>query len=536
MSTKYLFALLILIVYALKGYGQSNFNYEISLVPVEVTNLSGLHSYAFAQHQDTWLVIGGRKDGLHARQPFNSFPESQNNTVIYVVDVSNNQLWSSSVNDLSSSLKEQLQSTNMNFYQDADSLYIIGGYGYSATSDNHITYPYLTSINVPDLIAAIRNSQQIAPHFKQIQHDIFAVTGGHLKKLDGLFYLVGGHRFDGRYNPMGNPTYTQEYTNQIRIFAIDNSGTQLSYGNYSAITDPLHLRRRDYNLLPQIFPDHEQGFTISSGVFQINVDLPFLYPVDIKRNGYTPITSFNQYLSNYHSAFACLYDSASNNMHSLFFGGISQYYYEDGNLIQDNLVPFVKTISRLTRDSEENLTEYQLPLEMPALIGSSAEFIPNLDLPHYSNKVIKLSEIAQNNFMIGHIFGGIQSPVLHPFSNNQTNLTYADPAIYEVWLTQNPLSIHEHEIDGKNPYSITVHPNPFKNDFIIKFFSDKAVHVGYFITNNSGHILLQSEVNLCSTGENTIEINMNHKQNAGQLFLTVIFDNKYYVSKKLVRK
>ncbi len=83
-----------------------------------------------------------------------------------------------------------------------------------------------------------------------------------------MFYLVGGHLFDGKYNPMGNPTYIQEYTNQIRKFAIDNSGSQLSYHNYSAITDPVHLRRRDYNLLPQIFPNGEQGgLTVSSGGF-----------------------------------------------------------------------------------------------------------------------------------------------------------------------------------------------------------------------------------------------------------------------------
>ncbi len=536
MSKRIIFIVLFLVIFALEGFVQSNFNYEVSLIPVSVSNLSGLQSYAFAQHQEKWLILGGRKDGLHARQPFNAFPESHNNTEIFVVDVVNNQLWSTSVNELPVSIKEQLQSTNMNFYQDADSLYIIGGYGFSATSDNHITHPFLTSINVPELITAIQNNQAITPCFKQIQHDIFAVTGGHLKKLNGLFYLIGGHRFDGRYNPMGNPTYIQEYTNQIRIFSINNSAQQLSYGNYSSITDPVHLRRRDYNLLPQIFPDHEQGFTISSGVFQLNADLPFLYPVDIKQNGYTPITSFNQYLSNYHCALACLYDSAGNNMHTLFFGGMSQYYYQDGNLIQDDLVPFVKTVSRLTRDSGGNLTEYQLPLEMPALVGSGAEFIPNLHLPHFSNKVIKLNEVEQSHFMIGHIFGGIRSPLLNPFSNNQTNQTSADNTIYEVWLTENPLSTNEHKIDGKNPYKITIHPNPFKNDFRINFHSDKEVHVNYLITNNSGHILLQSEDILCASGNNTIDVNWNNKKNVGQLFLTVIIDNKFYMSKKLIRK
>jgi len=522
--------------FSMTGYAQSNFNYEVSLIPATVSNLPGIHSYAYAQHQGKWLIIGGRKDGLHPRQPFNAFPASQNNTDLYVVDAVNNKFWSSTVNALPNGLKEQLQSTNMNFYQDEDTLYIIGGYGFSPTSNDHITYPYLTSINVPELITAIINNQSISPNFKQIQDNIFAVTGGHLKNLNGIFYLVGGHRFDGRYNPMGNPTYTQTYTNQIRKFSIDNSGTQLSYSNYTSITDPVHLRRRDYNLLAQIFPNGEQGFTISSGVFQINTDLPFLYPVDIKANSYTPVTTFNQYLSNYHSAVACLYDSTNNYMHSLFFGGMSQYYYQNGTLIQNDLVPFVKTISRLTRDADGNLTEYQLPVEMPALEGSSAEFIPNLNLPHYKNKVIKLNEISQNSFMTGHILGGIHSTALNPFSNNQTNLTSADNAIYEVWLTVQPLSINEYKIDGTNPYDISVYPNPFENSFNIKFHVNQAVNACYFITNNMGQIVLKSETMTYANKENTLEIQMNNKSKGEPFFITFVFDDKYYVTKKLIQK
>lgn len=171
---------------------------------------------------------------------------------------------------------------------------------------------------------------------------------------------------------MGNPTYTQSYTNQIRKFKIDNSSNQLSINSYSAVTDAVHLHRRDYNLLPYIYADGEEGFLISSGVFQVNVDLPYLYPVEIRENSYTPITSFNQYLSNYHSATAHLFDSSNNNMHTLFFGGMSQYYYQNGTLIQDNQVPFVKTISRLTRDENGNYSEHLLPVEMPGLKGSSA--------------------------------------------------------------------------------------------------------------------------------------------------------------------
>ena len=529
-------ALFSIVILSFSLLGQSTFNYELSLVPVNLPELPGLHSYVFAQHNGKWLIIGGRKDGLHARQPFNSFPSSQNNTDIYMVDLAKNRVFTSSVNSLPTGLKEQLQSTNMNFYQDGDYLYITGGYGFSPTANNHITYPYLTSVHVSGLISAIENSQSINPYFKQIQDKIFKVTGGHLKKLNGLFYLVGGHLFDGRYNPMGNHTFTQEYTNQIRKFTINNSGNQLSYSNYSTVTDPVHLRRRDYNLIPQIFPNGEHGFTISSGVFQINADLPFLYPVDITEKDYTPVTQFNQYLSNYHSAAAAMHDAKSNTMHSLFFGGISQYYYKNGTLIQDNHVPFVKTISRVSRDANGNLTEYQMPVEMPGLKGSSAEFIPNLNLPHYSNKILKINDISQNSFMIGHIFGGINSPSENPFSSNQTNSTKADNTVYEVWLKANPVSFNEYEIDGSNPYKIEVFPNPFTHDFKVKFKLDKTSLVSYFLTNSQGQIMETSASKEYPNGNYELKINPSNNV-SGEIFnLTVVFDDKYYVTKKLISR
>jgi hypothetical protein len=513
---------------------QSSFNYSLSLNPVSVPGLPGLQAYAQAQHNGKWLIVGGRRDGLHARQPFNSFPQSQNNTDIFVVDVYNGQFWSSSVTNLPTSIAEQLQSTNMNFCQREDTMYIVGGYAYSNTAADHITFPYLTTINVSGVINAIINGNSISSFFKQITDTAFAVTGGHLDHLNDTFYLVGGQRFDGRYNPMGNPTYTQTYTNQIRKFMVNNSGSQLSFSGYTAITDPVHLHRRDYNLLPQIFPDGQQGFTISSGVFQINVDLPFLYPVDITANGYTPQTTFNQYLSNYHSAYACLYDSSSNAMHSLFFGGMSQYYYSNNTLIQDNQVPFVKTISRVTRDSSGNLNEYQLPVEMPALRGSSAEFIYNTTLPHYESHVIKLSSINQDSILIGHIYGGIYSPQLNPFSSNQTSVTSADTTIYEVWLIRNQTAgTNESAIDGKNPHDITVFPNPAKEKLNVRFNLNQPTDVAYFITNANGQIVKEETFKRPLNGEQNIRIQLGDLA-PQPLMLTFVFDDKYYVTRNII--
>jgi hypothetical protein len=121
-------------------------------------------------------------------------------------------------------------------------------------------------------------------------------------------------------------------------------------------------------------------------------------------------------------------------MHTIFFGGMSQYHYQDGELIKDNLVPFTKTISLLTRNGNGTLNEFELPAEMPNLKGTSAEFMVNPSLPHYKSEIVKLSEIKQSVILLGYIYGGIESQALNPFNRNQTHLTKADHTVYEVKL------------------------------------------------------------------------------------------------------
>ena len=75
-----------------------------------IPGLPGLHSFVIAQDNGKWLIIGGRKDGSHARQPFRSFPGDENNTNIYVIDAAEKKYFSSTVKDMPSGLKEQLQS------------------------------------------------------------------------------------------------------------------------------------------------------------------------------------------------------------------------------------------------------------------------------------------------------------------------------------------------------------------------------------------------------------------------------------------
>jgi hypothetical protein len=525
--------LAILLLSSKVALAQNTFPYNVQLTPITIANLPGLHSYAFAQHNGKWLIIGGRKDGIHARQPFNSFPENQNNTDIYVIDVNTQQFWMASLNVLPTTIKEQLQSTNMNFHQDGDALYIIGGYAFSATANDHITFDKLTSVDVPNLINAIIVGNPISSYFKQISDPIFQNSGGQLGKIGNEFYLVGGQIFTGRYNPMNHPTFTQTYCNKIQKFSIDNSSSKLSFNNYSSVNDIINLHRRDYNLVPQIFPDGQEGYTISSGVFQINTDLPFLYPVDIKSNGYFPQMKFNQYLSNYSSGKVGLYDMAENKMHSIFFGGISQCYYDGKKLIKDNDVPFVKTISRVTRSADGTLTEHCFPVEMPNLKGAGAEFIPNENLPHYNNEVIKLNDISENEFVIGYLYGGIQSSIKNAFTTNDTSSTAADPSIYEVKLVYNP-SLITPAIDDENKFDFTVIPNSMKEDKVrIEFNMPYKSTLDFFITSLEGEIVDDGEIVKTKLGNNSMLFSI-EKAKSKTVSITLIFDNKFYVSKKVI--
>ena len=505
------------------GYAQTiPFDYSVKLKPFTISNLSGLHSYVVAQSGGKWLIIGGRKDGLHARQPFNAFPAASNNTDIYVVDVNTQQFWTSPVTVLATGLAEQMQSTNMNFYQDEDSLYMIGGYGYSATAADHITYPNLTSVSVSGLINAVVNGASIIPYFKQITDQNFAVNGGQLGKIDSTFYLVGGHRFDGRYNPMGNPTYTQTYVDGLKKFKINNSGTQLSYTNYTLIIDQAHLHRRDYNAEPQILPNGEEGITMFSGVFQPIVDLPYLNSVTIDSQGYTIDNSFQQYYNHYHCAVLPMYSASNNEMHNIFFGGIAQYYDDLGVLVQDNNVPFVKTIARVTRDASGTLAEYKLPVEMPILLGAGAEFILNRNIPHYDNEVLKLDDIATDSTLVGYIYGGISSTERNIFFSNTGTQTIANSQIFKVYVIKNRTT----DIDKLNEQSIgalhmQVFPNPNDGNFTINFHLSKMSEIKIIIQDVNGKFIENATIKNLKLGKNTYSKKLEGLVNGGVYFVTL---------------
>lgn len=496
--------------------------FNIYIEPMNITGLSGLQAYAFGQYNGKWLIVGGRLDGLHRRQPFAAFDIAGNNNQIIVIDPVSQQKWTAPLTSLSVALQEQLSSTNMEFHQEGNYLYIIGGYGYNTASAARKTFDNLTAINVPSVINAVIGGTSITSFFRQISDAQFAVTGGHLKKIDNTFYLIGGNKFEGNYNPMGHATYTQAYTNAIRKFNLTDDGTTVTITHLPTITDATNLHRRDYNAVPQILPNGAEGITAFSGVFQPTVDLPFLNCVNIDSNTYIVNNTFQQYYNHYHCAVLPLYSASNNEMHNVFFGGIAQYYDSLGVLVQDNNVPFVKTIARVTRNSSGTMAEYKLPVEMPSLLGAGAEFIPSKSVPQFSNEVLKLDDFTDDSTLVGYIYGGISSTAANIFFTNLGTQSSASSQIFKVYVIKNS-AVGTHYLNEQSVGTLKMQafPNPSDGDFIVKFHLNKIAETKISLYNIDGMKIEERVLNNLQIGENTFQRKIKNLDLGGTYILTI---------------
>ncbi len=509
--------------------------FEVMIQPVNIAGLVGLQAFAWGQHNGKWLVIGGRKDGLHQRQPFAAFDVPGHNTELTVIDPIALQKWSAPLSSLPASLQEQLSSTNMQFFQEGDYLYVVGGYGYSATAADHITYPNMTAIKVPDVINAVVNASSFTSYFRQITDTMFALTGGYFNKVYNTYYLTGGQKFNGRYNPMGpnnGPGFVQVYSNAIRKFLINDNGVNLAITHLTPIIDTNNLHRRDYNVAPQIMPNGQEGLTAFSGVFQKAVNYPFLNCVNIDSSGYSVNNAFSQYYNHYHCAHVPLFSASANEMHTVFFGGIAQYYDNLGVLVQDNNVPFVKTIARVTRTSNGVMSEYKLPVEMPTLLGAGSEFIPMENISHYPNEVFKLDDFVADTTLVGHMYGGISSTAANIFQTNNGTQSSASNQLFRVFIIKKSMvGIDELNAQSVGSLKLVVYPNPNEGNFSAKYFLKEDTDVKISLVDQDGRIVENSLLKGMKAGEQVFEKKIPFIAKGATYYLTIETGNE-----KVVRK
>jgi len=482
------------LLYPLSGNAQFD-SLQIRIEPIDWPSAPAVHSGAISTFGGKWIYIGGRTNGLHGFQSANSFPNSGKNNRVYVIDPNDRSVISISITDFPVELYEPLTSSNIPFYSDGEYLYMCGGYGWNAASNTFKTFPVLTIADLGCLHDRVLTGENLEPCFSQLEDTLFAITGGHMEKLDSTFYLVFGHRFDGLYsvqNP-GNAFFAQKYSNSVKRFRLNGGfeNPQLSY--LEVQFDSIRFHRRDYNLVPQIFPNGELGFTGFSGVFQYGSDIPYLDVVDIFADTAYVVEGFEQHLSQYHNAVMPLYDEEKNEMHTFFFGGMSRYYLDTltGEIVDDTLVPFVRTISCVTRDAEGLLTETKLPIEMPGYLGSNMEFVADATIPLVHRKILTPDLNIEAPVRLGYLIGGIESPEPNISATDPT-MSWANNQIFEVYLEKTPVDTGI--VTGKQallatPQWMRVMPNPNQGMFEVEFQTDKAATIRFDLYNRRGQLI-----------------------------------------------
>lgn len=462
--------------------------FGVHIVPSSITAAPAVHSGAYAVRNGYWIFIGGRRDGVHNMQANTAFPFYNRNDSIYVVDPVANTYRSASAQALPGSVFGAICSANMQHVQKDGMLYMIGGYGWVDSIATWRTYPSLVAIDLDCLINAVNSGSVINSCFSQLLDTNMAVSGGEAELIDSTVYLVFGHRFDGFYNRQ-NAGFNQRYTEAIRKFNISMSGGVPSVSNYTEISDTGNFHRRDYNLLPQIMPGGTAGLTAFGGVFRKDVNLPFFTPIEISPASYYVQSSFNQNLVQYTTANLALYDSTNNYMHSLFFGGISLYTLDTTSmtLIQDTLVPFVSTISKVTRDPSGNLTEAKMNEEMPALLGTNGYFIADGPMCSAYDQVMNLDRINGNQ-RIGYIVGGISSDLPNVTDLDPVGMSRPSGTVYEVWIDKTVNSMDEIRIYN-DINDVTVYPNPARKFVSLDFNIRKGDKVSLQLYSMSGKLI-----------------------------------------------
>lgn len=451
----------------------------LSVIPVTIEGFTGRQSFVLGHHGTRAVLIGGRTDGLHRRQPPMAFgPEGEPQQIV-VLDLESRRSWSAPVTNLPPDVLDQWTSTNACFTQADSLLYIIGGYGIASAGGGHRTHPVWSVVNVSRLIDAVVNGSEIAPLISYGSGDAFAITGGRAGFFGDTIITVGGHRFDGRYNPMNGSSFTQSYTNAVRRFTSTRTPTGHQLVLLSESVDPLNLHRRDYNVVPQMFPDGSFGYTAFSGVFQIGADLPFLSAVDIRRDTHHLVPSFEQYLAHYHCGTLPVFDERDRSMHTFFMGGIAQFRASAaGGIERNDSVPFVNTISRVTRSADGTLREFRMADTMPGLLGAGAEVMllrgPNVT---HTDVVTVPPSVRLNGERVGWVIGGIRSSAPNIFWVNDGTQSSASSFVAELRLHDGSLSTYVAPSDSQRRTAPRIDVRHTRDHIAVRAFgvSEQAV-------------------------------------------------------------
>ena len=501
--------------------------FTVQIEAITGINIPGFHSFAFAQSGDKWLFVGGRTNGLHGVNSSDGFPPEFKNDAVIVVDTTTWTYYSADLNQLPKLIADPMRSSNMQYIQEGNYLYMMGGYGYDSTLSFFTTYPKLTAIHVDNMINAVINSLPIAPTVRQVVDTNLAVCGGELGKIGSTYYLMGGHKFGGRYTDPDIGLFTQKYSDKLKKFNLTDDGTTITLSGFLYQTDTNNFHRRDFNMGPIIEPSGAEGLEVFGGVFRKDTLAPFREPITIDAGGVNINFAYKQVMSQYTCAMIPIYDSATQNMYTTFLGGISLYDYNPVShlVAKDTLVPFIKDVTTLTTHASGVVEETVLPVQMPGLLGSNAKFIPTQKVPSYPNEVIKIRAMANTKTLVGYLFGGIRA------AQNNLGSSISNDTIYRVYITPNN-NVGINEITNSIQNTM-LYPNPATQNTTLLFNLKSASEIKITLSDITGKEIMLVADEEMQKGNQQININTS-KLSPGIYICKIRTENNERLMKLLV--
>jgi len=500
--TSYLFFLTILL--SAKSFAQYGAMppFTVQIEAINGINIPGLHSFAFAQSGDKWLFVGGRTNGLHGLNSSGSFPSEYANNSVIVVDTTTWTSFSADLNQLPISIADPMRSTNMQYIQEGNYLYMLGGYGYDSILSKFVSYPTLTAIHIDNIINAVINAQPILPTIRQVVDTNFSICGGELGKIGSDYYLMFGHKFEGQYADPPVPIFTQTYSNKIKKFNLSDDGTTITLSGFTYQSDTTNFHRRDLNTGPIVKPDGSFAIGAYGGVFRKDSNLPFRHPITISAGGTSVNNSYEQVMSQYTCAMMPIYDSTSQIMYTTFFGGISLYNYNEttSTINRDTLVPFINDVTTMTVYPSGTVEETILPVHLSGLLGSNSKFIHTQHVSSYSNEVIRIRNLPNSKILAGYLFGGIRASI------GNFGISTANDTIYRIFITPNNVNVEISDVH--NPIqNIQLFPNPSNQSTMLLFNLLNTEDLNIAVYDLTGKIVLHITKEIKQKGNQTININ-----------------------------
>lgn len=522
--------------------------YALDFEPVIGETVPGFHSFAFAEYGSKWVFIGGRTNGMHGVNVNDGFPTEYSNNRVVVLDTTDWQWSYASLSQLPIAVADPLRSTNMQHYQKGDTLFMIGGYGWDSLQEKYSTFATLTAINLPGIIQAVENGDSIYHNIRQITDTNLAVCGGELNSIDNTFYLVMGHKFDGRYaDPPNSLFFTQRYTDAIRKFNIVNTPDTLAIANFTELVDTNNYHRRDLNVVKLKY-DNGDKLVAMGGVFQKTANLPFTSPVVISADSVKTYTNFTQHYNQYTTGHFVI--DSNDGFIVVLLGGMGTHMYEqespwsEQNIEYDSLVPFTTenvqygfgnfgpTYPGYVSVSPGQFQGWDgyVATELPGYLGSNSKFIAdkagvvyNPAKEAFNSNLLDQFGWYPSRVFVGYLFGGIRG------TQPNNAVSSANDTIYRVYYrNMNIMSVKEvlPTAQIKNLY-----PNPANDNTVLQLAVSKPQQITVSIIATNGALQQVAYTGKAAVGSQNISLDT--AQLAAGLYFVSIHTPEGLMVKKL---